>query len=82
MEANLSSRKDIKIKVCGITTVEDAHLVALVGADYIGVIIGVDFSPRCLSVEQALPICQQSTLPVVALVFNWEAEPAPGAVSR
>jgi phosphoribosylanthranilate isomerase len=72
--AALFSQEDIRIKVCGITTVEDANLVAQAGADYIGVIIGADFSPRCLSVEQARPICEQSTLPVVTLLFNYEAE--------
>jgi len=72
--AALPSRKDIKIKVCGITTVEDARLVAESGADYIGVIVGVDFSPRNLNLESARLICEQSTLPVVTLFFNWEAE--------
>ena len=79
--ATLSPRKDIKIKVCGITTVEDAHLVAEAGADYIGVIIGVDFSPRRLSLEEASPICGQSMLPVVTLFFNWEAEQIQRAVA-
>ena len=77
----LPSQRDIKIKICGITTVEDAHLVADVGADYIGVIVGVSFSPRCLTVEQARPICEQSTLPVVALVFNWTAEQIHSAIA-
>ena len=74
-------RKDIKIKVCGITTVEDAHLVSESGADYIGVLIEVDFSPRRLSMEQARSICQQSTLPVVTLFFNWEAEQIQRAIT-
>lgn len=78
--AALPTEKNIKLKVCGITTVKDARLVAGVGADYIGVIVGVDFSPRCLSVEQAQLICQQSNLPVVALFFNWEAEPLQRAI--
>ena len=72
--ATLVSGKNVKIKVCGITTVKDAHLVAEAGADYIGIIVGVDSSPRCLSVEQARTICEQSTLPVVTLFFNWEVE--------
>ena len=76
----MPSGKDIKIKVCGITTVEDARTVAEVGADYIGVIIGVDFSPRLLSMEQARVICEQSALPVVVLVFNWEAEQIQRAI--
>ena len=76
----LPSRRDIKIKVCGITTVEDAHLVAEAGADYIGVLIEVESSPRRLSVEQARPICEQSALPVVALFFNREAEQVQRAI--
>ena len=68
----MPSGKDIKIKICGVTSVEDARLVAKTGADYIGVIIEVDASPRRLSVEQASLICRQSTLPVVALLFNPE----------
>ncbi|MFC1987930.1 phosphoribosylanthranilate isomerase [Chloroflexota bacterium] len=76
----MSSQKDIKIKVCGITTVEDAHLVAEAGADYIGVIIEVDASPRRLSVEQAHSICEQSTLPVVTLFFNREAKQIQRAI--
>ncbi|MBI4187724.1 MAG: phosphoribosylanthranilate isomerase [Chloroflexi bacterium] len=77
----MSTRKNVKIKICGITTVEDARLAAEAGADYIGVIIEIDYSPRRLSVEQARPICQQSTLPVVTLVFNWSAQQIQKMVS-
>jgi len=72
--AALPSQRQIKVKICGITTVEDARLVAEAGVDYIGVLINVEFSPRCLTIEQARPICEQSALPVVALLFNSEAE--------
>ena len=74
-------QRDIKIKICGITTVEDAHLVTEAGADYMGVVIEVDFSPRHLTVEEARPICEQSTLPVVALFFNREAEQIERAIA-
>jgi len=77
----LSSNSAIKIKVCGITTVDDARLAAEAGADYIGVIIEVDASPRRLSVEQARPICEQSALLVVLLFFNQEVEPMQKAVA-
>jgi len=77
----LPSIKDIKIKVCGITTVEDARLVAESGADYIGIIVGVDFSPRCLTIEKARLICEQATLPVVTLFFNWEAKQIQKAIA-
>jgi phosphoribosylanthranilate isomerase len=72
---------EVKVKVCGVTTVDDARLVAGVGADYVGVVVGIDFSPRCLSIEEALPICQQSALPVVALFFDWEVEALRRAVA-
>ena len=52
----LSSGKGVKVKICGVTSVEDARLVAQAGADYIGVIIEVDASPRRLSIAQALQI--------------------------
>jgi len=77
----LPSIQDIKIKVCGITTVEDARLVAESGADYIGVIVGVDVSPRNLSLDSARLICEQSTLPVVTLFFNREAKQIQNAVA-
>lgn len=77
----MSSTVDIKIKVCGITNVKDARLAAEAGADYIGVIIEVEASPRRLSVEQARPICEQSALPVVLLFFNQKAESMQEAVA-
>lgn len=69
----LPTASDIKVKVCGITTVEDARIVAEAGADYIGVIVGIDVSPSQLTLEQARPICEQSPLPVVNLFFNRDA---------
>ena len=68
------SQNKMKVKICGITTVEDARLAAEVGADYIGVIVGVSFSPRILPLEQSRAICENSPLPVVILVFDWDAD--------
>ena len=45
-------------------------MVAEAGADFIGVIVGIDVSPRQLTIEQARPVCEQSSLPVVALFLN------------
>lgn len=71
----------MKVKICGITTVKDALLATGGGADYIGVIIEIKHSPRRLTIEQALPIFQQSPRPVVALFFNWDAGQIREAVS-
>jgi phosphoribosylanthranilate isomerase len=76
----LYSEKDVKIKICGVTSVEDAQLVAQAGADYIGV-NHVNASPRRLSLEKARQISEQSTLPVVSLFFNWEAEQIQEAIA-
>lgn len=48
----------VKIKVCGITTVEDAHKALELGAD----LLGFNFyppSPRCLTPEEARAILQE-----------------------
>ena len=47
-----------RIKICGITSSDDAQLAATAGADA----IGLNFyppSPRSLTIEQAREICQQ-----------------------
>ena len=70
----MSSSDRIRTKLCGITTVADARLAAEAGADFIRVLVEVEQSPRCLTVEEARPICVQSRVPVVALLFNRDAD--------
>jgi phosphoribosylanthranilate isomerase len=53
-----------RIKICGITSAQDALLAASLGADYVGVIFAE--SPRRVSVERALEI--RDAVPGVLLV--------------
>lgn len=63
-----------KVKICGVTNVEDARLAAGEGADYLGVVVNTAFSPRSLSVEEAGPIFAAVEVPVVVLVYDLESE--------
>tara|TARA_B100000029_G_scaffold505762_1_gene587051 strand:+ start:14773 stop:15435 length:663 start_codon:yes stop_codon:yes gene_type:complete len=45
----------VKIKLCGITNIDDAKLIVDLDFDYIGLIF-VDASPRCLSLSTATQI--------------------------
>jgi len=59
-----------KVKICGITNLEDAGLAAREGADYLGVVVEVPFSPRSLTVEEAKELFPNVPLPGVALVYQ------------
>lgn len=72
MESNdrFSRKAGCRVKICGTTNWEDAVLVADEGADYAGVVIEVDFSPRALTIEAARKLFTAPPLPMVALVFR------------
>lgn len=44
------------LKICGVANPSDAELVARSGADYCGILVGVSFSERNLSLEQAIDV--------------------------
>jgi phosphoribosylanthranilate isomerase len=63
-----------KAKICGTTNLEDVRLCADEGADYFGVVVEVEFSPRSFSVEEAAPLFSDAPIPGVALVFHMDEE--------
>ncbi|HHD56837.1 MAG TPA: phosphoribosylanthranilate isomerase [Desulfobulbaceae bacterium] len=69
--------KNCGVKICGTTSLEDAGLAARYGADFFGVVVEVDFSPRSLTIDQAKPIFSAAPLGEtkgVALVFHMKPE--------
>ena len=69
--------KNCGVKICGTTNLDDAELAARYGADYFGVVVEVDFSPRSLTIDQAKPIFSAAPLGEtkgVALVFHMKPE--------
>jgi len=58
------------IKICGITTLEDAIMVSEAGADFLGVLVNIASSPRSLTVEKAREIFSFASIPVILLTFD------------
>ena len=58
------------VKICGVTNPEDAAMVSESGADYLGLLVNVDQSPRSLTPETARTVCAASTIPVIVLTFD------------
>jgi phosphoribosylanthranilate isomerase len=67
-----ATRNRPKLKICGITNVADMRLVNRSGADYAGILAGVEYSERNLSLEQARMVAAESALPVVVLLCDPE----------
>jgi len=56
------------VKICGITGIADAEAAALAGADFIGTILDIPESPRCVSLEKARQIVGTSRIPAAVLM--------------
>ena len=61
-----------KTKICGATNLDDVRLSADEGADFFGVVVEVDFSPRSQTVDEAGPLFAAPPIPGVALVFKMQ----------
>ncbi len=65
------------VKICGTTSIKDAKLAADYGAEYFGVVVEVDFSPRSLTIDQAKPLFDEAPMgrtEGVALVFHMKPQ--------
>ena len=66
-----------KVKICGITRLEDAQACAGLGADFLGFVF-VRSSPRYIEPEQAAEIMRQVQGPKFVGVFMDEVRHVPG----
>lgn len=71
-----------KVKICGTTTVDDAHMAAEAGADFIGVVVEAAVSERSVAVPDAAEIARCTPIPTVALIHNWSADWIQKAVGK
>jgi len=58
---------NIQVKICGITNDADAQSAAGCGADVIGCVVDIAYSPRSISVDKAATIIAGSSVPVILL---------------
>jgi len=70
-----------RIKICGITTVEDALMAVDAGADAIGLNFFSD-SPRCISIEDAAHIAAAVSITTVGVFVNHSANEIAEIVER
>jgi phosphoribosylanthranilate isomerase len=64
----------VAVKICGITNSEDAHSAAQAGADFIGVIVEIEGSPRSVSKETAQHVITSVSTPSVLLLEKRPSE--------
>jgi phosphoribosylanthranilate isomerase len=66
-----------RVKICGITRIEDGMAAARAGADAIGLVFWAG-TPRCVSLDQARAIA--AALPAFVTVVGLFVDPAPDVV--
>ncbi|VAX23773.1 hypothetical protein MNBD_NITROSPINAE02-1803 [hydrothermal vent metagenome] len=60
----------MKVKICGQTSLEDAEMSVKFGADFLGVVLDVEWSSRSLSTDSAFPIFEKFRDRTFLLLFN------------
>ena len=68
-------KQHTRVKICGITRLEDALAAATMGVDAIGLVF-YDNSPRNVAIEQAAAICRQLPAFVTTVALFLDAEQA------
>ena len=73
----------MRVKICGITSVDDALIAAKAGADAIGLVF-YEASPRCVNIEQAEAIARAvgPFVTVVALFVNASSDVIENILKR
>lgn len=66
---------DVKVKICGVTSVRDAEIAAEAGADAIGLML-YEGSPRHISIETAQEIARNLPLYVIRVGVFVDPEPS------
>ncbi len=64
----------LRVKICGHTTVEDLRLSAEAGADYLGIIVAVPWSPRSVNPDQAGELFAAAEAPAVLVTVDQPPE--------
>lgn len=72
----------MKVKICGQTSFKDADISLKHGADFIGVVMDVDWSSRSLSAIDAQPIFDAHRSKAFLLTFNMDTTPALETVTE
>ncbi len=68
-------KQHTRVKICGITRIEDALVAAAMGVDAIGLVF-YENSPRNVEIEQAAAICRQLPAFVTTVALFLDAEQA------
>lgn len=66
----MANTKRVLVKMCGTASVADAKIAEAAGADYLGVVVEVDYSPRNQTPESAWEILRSVGIPGIVLVFE------------
>ena len=72
---------ELGVKICGITTPEDALVAQELGADYLGMILSQGF-PRSILPDEAVDIGLVSEAPLVAVLVDESLDEAEQVVRR